>query len=102
MNRAELERRLDAIAGEIAAIKPEVPVEPDDPFEWMRWLDTDALRWVKGVIDRAHVHGIPPTAVEGRNGSPRSRRGPAHARRRVSGERAPMPLLTECMARCPL
>ena len=64
MNRAQLERRLDAIAGEIAAIQPKVPVEPDNPFEWMRWLDTDALRWVEGVIDRAHVHGIPPTAVE--------------------------------------
>jgi hypothetical protein len=64
MNRAQLERRLDAIAGAIAEIQPKAPVDPDNPFEWMRWLDTDALRWVEGVIDRAYVHGIPPTAEE--------------------------------------
>ena len=52
MNRAQLERRLDAIAGEIAAIQPKAPAEPDNPFEWMRWLDTDDLMWIEGVIDR--------------------------------------------------
>jgi hypothetical protein len=38
-------------------------VEPDNPFEWMRWVDTGSLMWIDGVFERWNL-GIEPTAEE--------------------------------------
>ena len=70
MNRAVLERRLDAIATEVAALQPKAPADPgNNPFAWLAWLNTGDLMWIEGVIEHGNL-GIEPTPEERRNGSP--------------------------------
>ena len=56
MNRAVLERRLDAIAAEVAALQPQAPADPgNNPFAWLAWLNTGYLMWIEGVIERGNL-----------------------------------------------
>ena len=64
MNRALLERRLDAIAAEVAALQPRAPAGPgNNPFAWLAWLNTGDLMQIEGVIERGTL-GIEPTPEE--------------------------------------
>ena len=64
VNRAVLERRLDAIAAESPRSSPRPPaVSDDNPFAWFAWLPDEDLMWIEGVIERGNL-GIEPTAVE--------------------------------------
>ena len=64
MNRALLERRLDAIAAEVAALQPQAPADPgNNPFAWLAWLNTGDLMRIEGVIERGTL-GIEPTPEE--------------------------------------
>jgi hypothetical protein len=64
VNRAVLERRLDAIAAEVATLQPKAPADPGNkPFAWLAWFDTGDLMWIEGVIERGNL-GIEPTPEE--------------------------------------
>jgi hypothetical protein len=64
VNRAVLERRLDAIAAEVAALQPMAPADPgNNPFAWLAWLHTGDLMWIEGVIERGNL-GIELTPEE--------------------------------------
>jgi hypothetical protein len=62
MTRAEMERRLDVLERQVAALRP--PAEPDEQgFAWLRWASTSELMQLEGPIERA-AYGIEPTADE--------------------------------------
>ena len=64
MNRDKLERRLDAIAAEVAALQPKAAADPgNNPLAWLAWLHTGDLMWIEGVIERGNL-GIEPTPEE--------------------------------------
>jgi hypothetical protein len=62
VNRIALERRLSALALEVAALQPKQP-DADNPFAWVAWLDNTDLRWVEGLLERRAL-GLEPTHEE--------------------------------------